>query len=498
MTSEITSLIHCAWSVNFNLGLGSFEADCIAGRHTTQPVAACFILTFLLGARNLINLCLKAKRLAPANFNFCSSVSAVAATKGGFVPEDLPAELSYSQGMGYARSKLVTEHICILAGKETGISARVLRVGQVIGDTAHGIWNATEAIPLMLQAATTIGAIPALDESPLWLPVDIVAHGVSEISLSDAGPGVMNVVNHQAFHWTRDLLPALHSAGLEFEEIGQKEWVDRLRASHPDPIANPPIKLLEFFASKYDNNNTKRSGLTYDTRQARLFSPHLAAAPVLNKELVGKFVQHWLSTSWAIKADPRAHHRKQLIVLAGPCGSGKSTLASGLAEKYQVPWIEGDNLHSPDSLKKMTNGVQLSSADRWAWLTMIKDKTLLQFETEASNPHDHGGVIATCSALRAEYRADLRKIAEHGVSITFFTLQTGLETLKSRMAQRAGHYMKATMVEGQLEALEAPGVGETDVVPFDVGRKMEEVQMEVDALFEDVTKENRGSWQTQV
>ena len=32
ISSEITSLIHCAWSVNFNLGLGSFEADCIAGK----------------------------------------------------------------------------------------------------------------------------------------------------------------------------------------------------------------------------------------------------------------------------------------------------------------------------------------------------------------------------------------------------------------------------------------------------------------------------------
>jgi thioester reductase-like protein len=28
---DITFLIHCAWSVNFNLSLGSFEDDCIAG-----------------------------------------------------------------------------------------------------------------------------------------------------------------------------------------------------------------------------------------------------------------------------------------------------------------------------------------------------------------------------------------------------------------------------------------------------------------------------------
>lgn len=32
ISSEITGLIHCAWSVNFNLSLGSFEADCISGK----------------------------------------------------------------------------------------------------------------------------------------------------------------------------------------------------------------------------------------------------------------------------------------------------------------------------------------------------------------------------------------------------------------------------------------------------------------------------------
>jgi carbohydrate kinase (thermoresistant glucokinase family) len=423
----------------------------------------------------------------------------VAATKGGFVPEDLPAELSYAQGMGYARSKLVTEHICILAGKETGISARVLRVGQVIGDTVHGIWNDTEAIPLMLQAATTIGAVPALDENPLWLPVDTVAHGVTDISLSVAGPGVMNLVNHQSFHWTRDLLPAIHATGLEFEEVGQKEWVDRLRASNPDPIVNPPIKLLEFFASKYDNNNTKRPSLTYDTRQARSFSPHLAAAPVLNKEIVSKFIQHWTHTSWTIKTAPKATHQSRLIVLAGPCGSGKSTLAASLAEKYHIPWIEGDNLHSPASLTKMTNGEQLSSAGRWAWLSKIKDAALVQFKMEAFKPDSQNVVIVTCSALRAEYRDELRKIAEQGtVSVNFLTLQTELETLRCRMKQRVGHYMKVEMVDGQMEILEGPRVDETDVVPVDVGRGREEVQREVDALFEDVTGTRARSWQVQV
>ncbi|KUJ11100.1 putative NRPS-like enzyme [Mollisia scopiformis] len=282
IVSNITGLIHCAWSVNFNLGLGSFEADCIAGAH------------------NLIALCLKSHHPEPATFNFCSSVSAVARTKGGFLFEALPESLDYAQGMGYAQSKLVTEHICVAAAKSYGIKTRVLRVGQVIADTAYGIWNATEAIPLMMQAALTIGAIPRLDESPLWLPVDVVASTVSDISLGTAAAGVMNVVNHHSFHWTRDLIPALHAAGLEFQELGQKEWVAALRRSNPDPVTNPPIKLVDFFASKYDNDSPKLA-LTYDTSYARFLSPSLASAPVLSQSLVDKFVSHFQATSWVLK-----------------------------------------------------------------------------------------------------------------------------------------------------------------------------------------------------
>jgi len=126
----------------------------------------------------------------------------------------------------------------------------------------------------------------------------------------------------------------------------------------------------------------------------------LAAAPALNEEIVNKFVQHWTSTSWTIKTASTAKRQSHLIVLAGPCGSGKSTLAASLAERYHIPWIEGDNLHSPASLTKMTNGEQLSSADRWAWLSKIKDAARVQFKMEACKPkpdnsqhHDNDVVI---------------------------------------------------------------------------------------------------------
>lgn len=295
LASEITDVIHCAWSVNFNLQLSSFEKDSIAG------------------LRHLVDLCLKAQRPTPATFNFCSSVSAVVNTEDDTIPETLPEQLSYAQEIGYAQSKLVGEHLCNKATQQTGIRARVLRIGQIIGDREHGIWNATEAIPLMLQSAATIGALPKLDESPLWLPVDTVADTVIDISLASSAPpvggaeanpnaesnAIFNIVSPHSFHWTRDLLPYLRRAGLQFESLNQREWLHRLRTSDPDPVSNPPIKLVEFFANKYDTDESRRA-LNWHTERARRMSPALAASGPLDQELVAKMVGYFKNECWKL------------------------------------------------------------------------------------------------------------------------------------------------------------------------------------------------------
>lgn len=289
LASEITDIIHCAWSVNFNLQLSSFEKDSIGG------------------LKNLMDLCLKAQRPIPATFNFCSSVSAVVNTKEDEIPEALPKKLTYAQNMGYAQSKLVGEHLCVNATQQTGIQARVLRIGQVIGDRQHGIWNAMEAIPLMLQSAITIGALPKLNESPLWLPVDTVADTVIDISLSSSGAtksssppspkDIFNIVSHYPFHWTRDLLPYLRQAGLQFEGLDQRDWLRRLRTSNPDPAANPPIKLINFFASKYGTDEPRRA-LAWHTEEARRASSALEGCEPLDPQLVRKMVGYFQRECW--------------------------------------------------------------------------------------------------------------------------------------------------------------------------------------------------------
>jgi carbohydrate kinase (thermoresistant glucokinase family) len=450
VSANVTHLLHLAWSVNFNKNIESFEVDCIRG------------------VRNLVRLCLKSKRPQPASFNFCSSVSATVRTPGGVVPETIPESFEYAQGMGYAQSKLVAEHLCGRASKQTTMKCRILRVGQIIGDTRHGVWNETEAIPLIFQSAKSTGTLPALDENPAWLPVDLVANACAEIALSEANSGVMNIVNHKSFHWTTDLLPLLAQAGLSFEAVNQREWIRRLRASNPNPVENPSVKLVDFFASKYDNENARKS-LTFTSADARRYSPSLANANVIDSDIVQKIVTY-LDTRYTPKTEVTT--LGTAFVIGGPCGSGKSTLADRLSKTLSLPVIEGDELHSVAARARMSDKIALDDAERMGWLAHLRGAVMCSLTTWKAP-----AVLVTCSALKATYRDELRKLNElAGIKTVFLLLATeDKDGLKDRVSRREGHYMDSSMVDSQLAVFEEVQAHETDCVQFDSMCDLEDI-----------------------
>ncbi|KAL4949466.1 hypothetical protein BDW69DRAFT_202833 [Aspergillus filifer] len=266
LRASLTKVIHSAWAVNFTLGVCSFEAQHIKGLN------------------NLVNLCLSSKRPLPAELYFCSSISAAAGTPLPATIAEAPIlEFAHAQGMGYARSKLVAERIVQAAAERTGMIAKVLRVGQIVGDTIHGKWNTTEAIPLMLQTAQTLKALPALDETPQF---------------SHDPRTIYHVQNAKTFRWTEELLPALQEAGLDFEILPKRQWVHRLRDGEQDPKKNTAIKLLDFFVEKYDNDNPGRSGLVFEMEKSQVASPTLrGGVDLIESGLIRKFVEAW-RTEW--------------------------------------------------------------------------------------------------------------------------------------------------------------------------------------------------------
>ncbi|KAF7715772.1 NRPS-like protein biosynthetic cluster [Penicillium ucsense] len=260
LLSSLTCIVHSAWAVNFNLGVRSFEQQHIHGTH------------------NLINFCLRSKLPLPARFFFCSSVSTASnAPKPALIRETVIKDLHFAQATGYGCSKLVTELITHNAMRQTGLQARVLRIGQLSGDTVHAQWNDTEAVALMFRSVLSTGALPELGESPAWLPVDQCAKAVTELAMKSEAfdPDaelVYNLVNPQTFSWKNDLLPVL-ATGTKlppFEIVSPEDWLRRLESSEQDPEKNPSIKLVDFWRGKYGEREASSASISLPQTQATL------------------------------------------------------------------------------------------------------------------------------------------------------------------------------------------------------------------------------------
>ncbi|MFT4150259.1 MAG: gluconokinase [Paracoccaceae bacterium] len=150
--------------------------------------------------------------------------------------------------------------------------------------------------------------------------------------------------------------------------------------------------------------------------------------------------------------------RTRLVVM-GVAGSGKSSLGREIAERLDLAFIEGDDLHPAENIRKMAAGIPLDDADRLPWLDAV-GKALL-----ASGP----GAVAACSALRRQYRDQLRQIV--GLDLAFLYLSGSQELLTRRLEKRKGHFMGAAMLESQLAALEPPS-GEPGVLEQDIGQQV--------------------------
>ncbi len=151
------------------------------------------------------------------------------------------------------------------------------------------------------------------------------------------------------------------------------------------------------------------------------------------------------------------------IIVMGVCGCGKTTFGKALAERLDAAYIEGDRLHPPANIDKMSRGIPLQDEDRVPWLKSIVEAA------ETSVDSGRSAVIA-CSALKKAYRNLLRTTRS---SIEFVHLSGPRETVLARVGSRPDHYMPASLVDSQYEALESTR-DEPDVVELDLDIAVEQ------------------------
>ena len=122
--------------MDFNLSLESFEPH-------------------IAGVRDLIELSSKSPKKPPIFFT--SSVSTLSnwSAKHGNekVPERAFHDFTIPAPMGYAESKYVSERLLETATENSGVSAAIIRVGQLTGPVVKdGVWSKQEWLPSVSQS----------------------------------------------------------------------------------------------------------------------------------------------------------------------------------------------------------------------------------------------------------------------------------------------------------------------------------------------------------
>lgn len=129
------------------------------------------------------------------------------------------------------------------------------------------------------------------------------------------------------------------------------------------------------------------------------------------------------------------------IIIMGVSGSGKTTIGKLLSEALGMTFHDADDYHPKANKAKMANGEPLNDEDRLPWLHALRGLLL-------TNPMS----VLACSALKESYRLILDPQGEY----EWVYLEGDKSLIYERMDQRGGHFMKASMLDSQFEALEVP------------------------------------------
>lgn len=152
-----------------------------------------------------------------------------------------------------------------------------------------------------------------------------------------------------------------------------------------------------------------------------------------------------------------------IVLVMGVSGSGKNTIGEPLAERLGWKFIDGDDYHPPENVKKMAAGIALQDADRWPWLDRLN--AVLRKEKQA---------VLACSALKEAYRRRLLAgIGEHAI----VHLRGEFDLIRRRVEQRKHRYMPASLLQSQFDTLEPP----REAIEVDVAQ---DVDASVSAIVE--------------
>ncbi|EJC99606.1 ketoacyl-synt-domain-containing protein [Fomitiporia mediterranea MF3/22] len=302
LLQNVDTIIHLAWKLDFNAPVTSFQ-NCIEG------------------TRNLALLCAAAKKHVA--YYFTSSFSAYFGFEDALLPEQpLIASLGSCLDQGYALSKLIAEHalFSMYRSSEAAFSLRVVRIGQICGDSVTGDWSLNEMMPMMIKALPVLGVLPRNMPDVTWIPSDVCATVLAEFATSPMTGGeakVLHVSNPRITPWptvSKMLAKVLRLNNVALVTL--REYVDIIRAfaSHSELRI---IRLLPYFTNVVKQGELPSRYALLEVKESLAHSTALAACPAMDEEVLQRIVTRLMGTGQRSPA-PLGQLPESPVLLFGP------------------------------------------------------------------------------------------------------------------------------------------------------------------------------------
>ncbi|KAG7086748.1 putative NRPS-like protein biosynthetic cluster [Marasmius oreades] len=293
---EVTHIIHNAWPVDFNRTLSSFEPH---------------IRTIL----NLVKLCLQSTTLGtlnPKRILFASSIAVVGnypllVEPGAVDIPETALDARATDGFGYPEAKWVCEKVLEGANEMYGSVVRTssVRIGQMTGPEGSGAWNETEHFPMMCRSSQVVGALPVIDGSLSWMPVNRAAVVICELLFCQRFQPFYHLENPSRQSW-EGIIEHLSKALIPSDNNGDPststgtlpvipfpEWVERVRSFGGDPTQNAALKIMDFI--QRDFVRMAGGSVILNTNGARKDSPTMVRSTAVERRHVEEYCGYWRS-----------------------------------------------------------------------------------------------------------------------------------------------------------------------------------------------------------
>ena len=281
LKSRCNVIIHSAWQVNFVIPLSVFTDS-------------------FQGLLSSITLAASTKYRSRLLFVYSIAATGVFGKPGSprqTVPEMTLDALGASIGTGYGDSKLIAELLLSAATSVSGISASILRVGQIAPSSKQdgAIWPSMDSVKALLLTSRMLSKVPFDLMEVDWLPVDATVDIINDVMLYDSigveksKLSVYNLMNPSSVPWSDLIHPIQKWCGGVATYTSFREWLDSTSSLGKDrDLQQPPaLQLLPFYEL------LAKRGEIHEYDQERLLQISSTACNV--KAIDRKLLENWLA-----------------------------------------------------------------------------------------------------------------------------------------------------------------------------------------------------------